>query len=102
MCRPRVYSLCQFEVGCMSTAWSEVVVLLVGEHDSGLEVLLRQAGLCVLTATTGDEALDLSRRFVDNLVLVIDIDIGEMSGSELYRQIREHRPETPVIFIADT
>lgn len=83
---------------------TEVVLLVVGNHDvvrNRLVAMLRRAGLCVLTAKTGEEALDLSRRFTDKLALMTDIEIGQMTGIELYRRIREQRPETSVLFIGD-
>jgi DNA-binding response OmpR family regulator len=49
----------------------------------------------------GEEALDLSRNLSDRIdILITDIDMGEMSGIELYTHIRKERPETAVLFIS--
>jgi two-component system alkaline phosphatase synthesis response regulator PhoP len=78
---------------------TEVVVLLVGQHGE-LQSWLQQAGFCVLTAATGEEALELSERFVDDLALIADLDLGVMTGVELCSRIRAQRPQTPVLLIA--
>jgi two-component system cell cycle sensor histidine kinase/response regulator CckA len=57
----------------------------------------------VMTASSGEEALDLSRNRSERIdILITDIDMGKMSGIELYRRIREDRPETEVLFISAT
>jgi DNA-binding response OmpR family regulator len=54
-----------------------------------------------MTASSGEEALDVSRKCSERIdILITDIDMGEMSGIELYRRIREERPETEVLFIS--
>ncbi|HEY2018846.1 MAG TPA: response regulator [Bryobacteraceae bacterium] len=78
---------------------SEVVVMLVGHHEI-LKSQLRNQGFCVLTASTGEEALDLSRQFVDTMALITDMDIGSIGAVELYSQIRKQRPQTQVLFIS--
>jgi DNA-binding NarL/FixJ family response regulator len=45
--------------------------------------------------------LDLSRNRSDRIgILITDIDMGEMSGIELYTHIREEHPETAVLFVS--
>src|SRR5664279_878048 len=65
------------------------------------KALMRSGSYHVLTASSGEDALDLSRNQTDNIdILVTDIDMGKMSGIELYGHIREERPETMVLFIS--
>ena len=65
------------------------------------KLLSRDHSYHVITASSGEEALDLSRNRSERIdILITDIDMGKMSGIELYRHIREERPETGVLFIS--
>ena len=82
-----------------------VHVLLVDDHPQLRNLLSnlleRDGGFHVTEASSGEEALDLSRNRSDRIdILITDIDMGGMSGIELYTQIRKERPETPVLFIS--
>jgi CheY-like chemotaxis protein len=64
-------------------------------------LLVRDGGYHVMTASSGEEALDLSRHRSERIdLLITDIDMGDMSGIELYGHIREERPEAAVLFIS--
>jgi CheY-like chemotaxis protein len=63
-------------------------------------LLSRDRSYRVITASSGEEALDMSRRSERIDILITDIDMGKMSGIELYGHIREERPETGVLFIS--
>jgi DNA-binding response OmpR family regulator len=80
-------------------------VLLVDDEPQLLKLLAnvlgRNPSYHVTTACSGEEALDLSRnRFERFDLLVTDINMGGMSGIELYEHIREERPETRILFIS--
>ena len=84
-----------------------VKVLLVDDHPQIrnllANVLRRNRIYHVMTASSGEEALDLSRNRSERIdILITDIDMGSMNGVELYRHIREERPETAVLFISAT
>jgi DNA-binding NarL/FixJ family response regulator len=85
---------------------SKVVHVLIVDDQPQLRnlltnVLQRDGGFHVTEASSGEEALDLSRNLCDRIdILITDIDMGEMSGIELYAHIREERPETAVLFIS--
>ena len=65
------------------------------------KLLSRDQSYRVMSASSGEEALDLSRNRSERIdILITDIDMGEMSGVELYKHIREERPETGVLFIS--
>jgi CheY-like chemotaxis protein len=65
------------------------------------KLLSREQSYHVTTASSGEEALDLSRNRSERIdILVTDIDMGNMSRIELYRHIREEHPETAVLFIS--
>ena len=78
------------------------VVVLVAEDDTtqlrGYARGLRQAGLSVVTARDGAEALDaLARHGVD--AIVTDITMPGVSGIDLLRAVRERGLQIPVILI---
>src|SRR6185369_9015397 len=84
---------------------SSTEVLLV-DDDPQLRTLLakllsRDQSYRVMTASSGEEALDLSRNRSEKIdILITDIDMGKMSGIELYRHIREERPDTGVLLMS--
>jgi DNA-binding response OmpR family regulator len=64
-------------------------------------LLKRDGNFHVMTATSGEDALDLSRNHAEKIdVLITDFEMGSMSGVDLYRHIRDQRPETAVLFIS--
>lgn len=76
--------------------------LLLVEDDDGLravlEHLLTGAGLEVLTARNGKEALALLTPEID--VVVSDIIMPEMDGLDLLMRIRKESPGTKIIAIS--
>jgi two-component system cell cycle sensor histidine kinase/response regulator CckA len=81
------------------------IVLLVDDEPqirTLLEhLLLKEERYQVLTAGSGEEALDVSRQCPDKIdLLITDIDMGKMNGIQLYRHIREERPDTAALFIS--
>jgi DNA-binding response OmpR family regulator len=84
---------------------SVVEVLLVDDHPQLRKLLVnllsRDRSYHVVTASSGEEALEVSRNRSERIdLLITDIDMGQMSGIELYRHVRKERPETEVLFIS--
>jgi signal transduction histidine kinase len=76
-------------------------VLVVDDHDPGRFVkaqILRRAGFAVHEAATGTEALALSRRVPFDLV-VLDVNLPDMSGLEVGRRLRTEQPGPPALQI---
>jgi len=76
--------------------------LLVVEDDAEMRLFLEEelceAGLEVLTAAGGDEALELlGREAVD--VVVTDLMMPGMRGNELLARVRSNDPHLPVVII---
>ncbi len=76
--------------------------LLVVEDEEdllkGLEINLLDEGYEVLTATRGDEALELAMR--ENLDLIIlDIMLPEMNGLDVCRALRSRSNDVPIIML---
>jgi len=86
-------------MGAGRVPWAK---LLLVEDDDGLravlERLLTEAGLEVLTAQNGKEALAKLTPDID--VVVSDIIMPEMDGLDLLTRIRKERPGTKIIAIS--
>ena len=62
---------------------------------------LERAGYTVLTAGTGDEALQASREWQDRIdVLVTDVVMPGMHGPELAYRLRQERPDIGLLYIS--
>jgi hypothetical protein len=76
-------------------------ILLVDDEASVLRAtsaILRSAGYRVVEAASPSEALLAATRDFD--MLVSDIVLPGITGRELAKRIREHRPSVPVLFIS--
>ena len=76
-------------------------ILLVEDNGlivKGLEYTLRQAGYDVTACLTALEAVDRMESDVFDLAL-LDVMLPDGSGFDVFRALRELRPDTPVIFL---
>jgi PAS domain S-box-containing protein len=79
------------------------VVLNVDDHEAGryaLSRLLRREGFEVLEAGTGEEALELAKRYPD--LVLLDVNLPDISGREVCRKIKSdpHMRRIPVLHIS--
>ncbi len=82
---------------------SETILLVEDEEEvrSVLHQILVSRGYRVLQAGSGEEALVISRLHRGSIQLLLtDVTMPEMKGSELARRLRAERPMTRVIFIS--
>ncbi len=79
-------------------------VLLVDDNESVLNsiaALLEMQGYTVLKASAGMEALEIAQKFEKSIeLLVTDMVMPVMSGSELAKRLLMQRPEVKVLFIS--
>ncbi|MFT3912563.1 MAG: response regulator [Anaeromyxobacteraceae bacterium] len=78
-------------------------VLLVDDEAvvrRATERLLARLGYHVTVASSGDEALALVEGGAKVDVVVTDVAMPGMSGTELAQQVRDRRPGTPVLFVS--
>jgi two-component system, cell cycle sensor histidine kinase and response regulator CckA len=77
------------------------VVLLVDDEATVLQAssrMLEKLGFMVYRAAGGQEAIDLFRQKAAEFdVVILDIVMPGISGEEVYRQIKQLRPETKVL-----
>lgn len=76
-------------------------ILIVDDEEvlqDVLTTLLRREGLPTISATTGEEALEILEREEVDLVL-LDLMLPGLSGREVLRQIRQRDPEQVVVVI---
>ncbi len=79
-------------------------VLVVDDHDVvhwGFRLMLGELDWVerCLSARTGDEARDLTRRYAPDVALV-DLFLGEESGPDVCERLRAERPELRVLLIS--
>jgi len=76
--------------------------ILLIDDDASLrrvtEYNLGTVGFRVLTAASGNEGLDVFRQQGVDLVIT-DVKLGDMSGLDVLRAVKEENPDTPVIVI---
>ncbi|PQO22769.1 DNA-binding response regulator [Rhodobacteraceae bacterium WD3A24] len=77
-------------------------VLLVEDDPAtsrSIELMLTHANLNVYCTDLGEEAVDLAKLYDYDLVL-LDINLPDMSGHEVLRQLRLARIETPILILS--
>ncbi len=74
--------------------------ILLVDDEEGIQLLYREEfeeeGYEVISASNGDEALEIFNREPPDLV-ILDINMPGMSGIEVLRRMKEINPDLPVI-----
>ncbi|MBM7644788.1 two-component system alkaline phosphatase synthesis response regulator PhoP [Scopulibacillus daqui] len=76
-------------------------ILVVDDEPSIVTLLsfnLEKAGFEVLTASTGNEALELAKKFPLDLI-VLDLMLPEMSGLNVCKTLRENQMFIPILML---
>ena len=77
-------------------------VLLVEDDviaSRGIALALKAGGIIVDITDTGEEALELTRHY-DYDIVVLDLMLPDMEGYEVVRRMRAARQETPVLILS--
>jgi CheY-like chemotaxis protein len=80
--------------------WSSRKCLLVDDNKDVLiymNRILLDTGINILTARTGFEALEIVKNTPDIDVVVLDMQMPEMNGIEVTKEIRKIRKDLPII-----
>ncbi len=77
--------------------------ILVAEDDPQVQylvdIILKKAGYRVLTASNGEEAIQLFTRHQDEIQLaLLDVIMPGITGREVYEHIRKRSPSLPILF----
>ena len=87
-----------------SNAENQATILLVEDNADVLDVFqttLTQNGYRVIQAGSGDEALNIFKENTDISLLLTDIVMpGDLQGIALAKELRQIRPDLPVIFMS--
>jgi two-component system cell cycle response regulator CtrA len=77
-------------------------ILLVEDDPTtsrSIELMLTHANLNVYCTDMGEDGIDLAKLYDYDLIL-LDLNLPDMSGHEVLRQIRQARIETPILILS--
>jgi PAS domain S-box-containing protein len=80
--------------------WTSRKCLLVDDNKDVLIYLSRillDTGITIITARSGAEAIEITRKTHDIDVILLDMQMPEMNGIEVTREIRKIRKDIPII-----
>src|SRR5580698_2102028 len=76
---------------------------LLIEDDSAtthsIELMLKSAGLNLYTTDLGEEGIDLGKIY-DYDIIVLDLNLPDMSGFDVLRQLRVAKVESPILILS--
>ena len=77
-------------------------ILLVEDDPTtsrSIELMLTHANLNVYCTDLGEDGVDLAKLYDYDLIL-LDLNLPDMSGHEVLRQLRQSRVETPILILS--
>src|ERR1700751_5903798 len=81
---------------------ADMRILLI-EDDSGtalsIELMLKSEGFNVYTTDLGEEGIDLGKIY-DYDIIILDLNLPDMSGFEVLRSLRVSKVQTPILILS--
>ena len=79
------------------------VLLIEDDHATAqsIELMLKSEGFNVYTTDLGEEGIDLGKIYDYDLIL-LDLNLPDVSGLEVLRTLRRGKNETPVLILSGT
>ena len=80
-----------------------IVLMIEVEQPEGLsarKLVLESAKHNVITAYRGSAGIQLFKRFSDVDAVVVHVDVQDMPFQEVVRQVRQIRPDVPIIALS--
>ena len=77
-------------------------VLLIEDDAStarSIELMLKSEGFNVYTTDLGEEGVDLGKLY-DHDIILLDLNLPDMSGFEVLRSLRVSKVETPILILS--
>ena len=79
--------------------------ILLIEDDSGtaqsIELMLKSESFNVYTTDLGEEGIDLGKIY-DYDIILLDLNLPDMSGFEVLRSLRVSKVNTPILILPDS
>ena len=88
---------------CLVQNWRLHVRALLIEDDAGIaksiELMLKVESICVYRTDLGEEGVDLAKIYDYDIVL-LDLNLPDMSGYEVLRSLRSAKVHTPILILS--
>ncbi len=77
------------------------VLLVEDDHTTSrsIEIMLKHANLNVYSTDLGEEGMDLAKLY-DYDIILLDLNLPDVSGHEVLRHLRTARVETPILILS--
>jgi CheY-like chemotaxis protein len=85
-----------------STSFEHPLILCIDDAEIALRVrklLLSSAGYSVLTASSGEEGLEVFKQNPIELVIA-DHFLSDTTGAEIAKEMKEYKPEVPILIVS--